>query len=63
MTYRDMLNACIDFQSEVHIQYYDYDNDELISLTEEEGKDREIKYIYPDGHDAIVIEVYGSDEE
>lgn len=63
MTYRDMLDACIDFQSEVRIQYYDYDNDELISLTEEEGKDREIKYIYPAGHDAIVIEVYGPDDE
>lgn len=61
MTFRDMLCACIDFQSEVRFSVYCYDKDELIALTEDEAKDREIKYIYPLGSDALMIEIEGDD--
>ena len=61
MTFNDMLNACIDFQSEVRFSVYDYDKDELITLSPDEAKHREIKYIYPMGHDALMIEVEGDE--
>lgn len=63
MTFQDMLNAGIDFQSEVIFSHYDYDRDELIYLTENEAKHREIKYMYPLRDSAMMIEVYGPDDD
>lgn len=57
MTFADMLAACIDFQSEVRFSVYDYDKDELIPLTEEEAKHKEIKYIYPIDSSALMVEI------
>lgn len=63
MTFQDMLNACIDFQSEVIFSYYDYDNDELIYLAEDVAKSREIKFMYPLHDSALMIEIYGPDDD
>lgn len=63
MTFQDMLNAMIDFQSEVIFSYYDYDAEELHNLTEEEAEHLEIKYMYPLNNSALMVEVYGPDDD
>ena len=57
MTFYDMVESGIIFQSEIHFSVYDYEKDELIVLTEDEAKHREIKYIYPLHDSALAIEV------
>ena len=58
MTFTDMLDAGIDFQSEVQFSVYDYDKEELIFLTEEEAKHREIKFMFPWDASSLMVEVY-----
>lgn len=62
MTYADMLSACIDFQSEVRFSRYNYDTDELILLTEEDARHKEIKYMYPIDATALMIEIDSEDD-
>lgn len=58
MTFADMLNAGIDFQSEVLFSVYDYDKEELIYLNLEEAQHREVKYMFPWSASALMVEVY-----
>lgn len=70
MTYNDMLDSGIEFQSEVRLCYYDYDKEERINADwvknpalYESCCNQEIKYIYTDkernegGELVIYIEV------
>lgn len=63
MTFIDMTDAGIDFQSEIRFSVYDYEKDELVTLNPDEAKHREIKYMYPLGIDAIMIEIEPEDAE
>ena len=55
MTYNDLVNN-VDIQVQVHLCYYDYDNDERVFGTEEELGSKEIKFMYTE-NDEIIIEV------
>lgn len=63
MTFIDMTDAGIDFQSEIRFSVYDYEKDELVTLNPDEAKYREIKYMYPLGIDAMMIEIEPEDSE
>lgn len=60
MTIRDILNAGVEFQSEVFVQAYDYFGEEGIVFKEPLAGschlDADIRYIYPDA-DSLVVEV------
>ena len=62
MTFQDMLNAMIDFQSEIVFSYYDYDEEELHYLSEDEAKHLEIKYMYPINNSSMMIETCAPDD-
>ena len=56
----DILDNC-EVQSEVRFVWYDYDAEERVTISEEEARGREVKYLYVD--DGILyVEVYGDDE-
>lgn len=56
----DILDNC-EVQSEVRFVWYDYDAGERVTISEEEARGREVKYLYVD--DGILyVEVYGDDE-
>ena len=62
MTIQDLIMDGISVQGDfVTYAYYDHDKDTLVTLTEEQAQNREIKYIYPahgsDGTIGIMIEV------
>lgn len=66
MTINDMMWDGISVQGDfVTYAYYDHDKDTLVTLTEEQAQNREIKYIYPahgsDGTIGIMIEVEEGD--
>ncbi len=60
MTIRDILNAGVEFQSEVFVQAYDYLGKEDIAFKEPLAGschlDADIRYIFLDA-DALVVEV------
>ena len=78
MTYNDMLDQGIDFQSEVRLCYYDYRKGDRVTINELSDPilyntltNQEIRYIYTDkeigepGEQVIYIEVanpFGEDE-
>ena len=49
-----------EIQSDVLFVWYDYDAEERVTISEEEARGREVKYLYVD--DGILyVEVYGDD--